>query len=389
MAPAGRPRAAQPALRRGPRGRPRPTTDALAQARRLAVLLGHQGRMRHRTGRRRRSTSPRCCPSRRGAPTTCSRWSTALLDEPGIELHPKWAPNIVTTLGRLGGRTVGVDRQQPDAARRLPRRHLGREGGPVRADVRRVRRPAGRARRRARLPARVSARSGTAWSAAARSCCTRSPRRSCRGSPWSTRKAYGGAYIAMNSRVARRDPGVRLADRRGRRDGRGRRGPHPAPARARRRARRSSGTSWRPQLAEEHEKVAGGLQRARELGVIDEVIEPGQTRQRDRPGHRRRARRARRARQHPALTSAAWQITARQITARQSTAHGRLLVIEHELDAPAGLAGHVGAGPRADAEHDPPGRRGPAARRPPDCARRRGARVGADRVRRRGALAAR
>ena len=37
----------------------------------------------------------------------------ALLDGPGLELHPKWAPNIVTTLGRLGGRTVGVIANNP------------------------------------------------------------------------------------------------------------------------------------------------------------------------------------------------------------------------------------------------------------------------------------
>src|SRR5207253_1906824 len=37
----------------------------------------------------------------------------ALLDEPGVELHAKWAPNIVTTLGRLAGRTVGVIANNP------------------------------------------------------------------------------------------------------------------------------------------------------------------------------------------------------------------------------------------------------------------------------------
>ncbi len=36
-----------------------------------------------------------------------------LLDGPGIELHPRWAPNVVTTLGRLGGRTVGVIANNP------------------------------------------------------------------------------------------------------------------------------------------------------------------------------------------------------------------------------------------------------------------------------------
>ncbi|HVY08602.1 MAG TPA: carboxyl transferase domain-containing protein [Mycobacteriales bacterium] len=36
-----------------------------------------------------------------------------LLDDPGIELHPKWAPNITTTLGRLGGGPVGVLANNP------------------------------------------------------------------------------------------------------------------------------------------------------------------------------------------------------------------------------------------------------------------------------------
>src|SRR5215831_20336888 len=37
----------------------------------------------------------------------------ALLDAPGIELHPRWAPNVVTLLGRLAGRTVGVVANNP------------------------------------------------------------------------------------------------------------------------------------------------------------------------------------------------------------------------------------------------------------------------------------
>ncbi|HLN69485.1 MAG TPA: carboxyl transferase domain-containing protein, partial [Streptosporangiaceae bacterium] len=36
-----------------------------------------------------------------------------LLDSPGVELHPRWAPNIVTILGRLAGRTVGVVASNP------------------------------------------------------------------------------------------------------------------------------------------------------------------------------------------------------------------------------------------------------------------------------------
>jgi acetyl-CoA/propionyl-CoA carboxylase carboxyl transferase subunit len=39
---------------------------------------------------------------------------TGVLDEgSALELHPRWAPNAVTTLGRLGGRTVGVIANNP------------------------------------------------------------------------------------------------------------------------------------------------------------------------------------------------------------------------------------------------------------------------------------
>ena len=34
-------------------------------------------------------------------------------DDSALELHPKWAPNVTTTLGRLGGRTVGVVANNP------------------------------------------------------------------------------------------------------------------------------------------------------------------------------------------------------------------------------------------------------------------------------------
>ena len=39
---------------------------------------------------------------------------SGVLDEgTGVELHAKWAPNLVVTLGRLGGRTVGVVANNP------------------------------------------------------------------------------------------------------------------------------------------------------------------------------------------------------------------------------------------------------------------------------------
>src|SRR5204862_2910838 len=34
-------------------------------------------------------------------------------DDTSLELHPKWAPNVSTTLGRMGGRTVGVVANNP------------------------------------------------------------------------------------------------------------------------------------------------------------------------------------------------------------------------------------------------------------------------------------
>ena len=55
-----------------------------------------------------------CCRSRRSVRTTSTRSSSGLLDEDSsLELHATWAPNIVTTLGRFGGRTVGVIANNP------------------------------------------------------------------------------------------------------------------------------------------------------------------------------------------------------------------------------------------------------------------------------------
>ena len=117
-----------------------------------------------------------------------------------------------------------------------------------------------------------------------------------------TRKTYGGAYIAMNARAARRHPRVRLARRGGRGDG-GRGGrPHPAPAQARR-GRRDLRPACEAELAAEHERIAGGVEKAIEIGVVDEVVEPTVTRSAiaraiDDAVHRGAARSAR---QHPAL----------------------------------------------------------------------------------------
>ena len=92
-----------------------------------------------------------------------------------------------------------------------------------------------------------------------------------------TRKTYGGAYIAMNSRVPRRDEGFRVAD-----------APR-SPSWARSpRSGSCTAASWprcpddscaqvEAELAAEHEQLAGGLARAVEIGVIDEIISPADT----------------------------------------------------------------------------------------------------------------
>jgi acetyl-CoA/propionyl-CoA carboxylase carboxyl transferase subunit len=93
-----------------------------------------------------------------------------------------------------------------------------------------------------------------------------------------TRKAYGGAYIAMNSRALGATrvfawPGaevavmgavaaVRILHRRTLAD---------VPAERRHEAE--------AELAAEHEREAGGLQRAIALGVVDEIVEPAKTRE--------------------------------------------------------------------------------------------------------------
>ena len=95
----------------------------------------------------------------------------------------------------------------------------------------------------------ASARSGTASYAAGPSCCTPSARRRAAGDagdPQGLRRRLHRDELPL----ARRHPGLRLAGRRGRRDGCGRRRPHPAPPQARRgrrpRSARRSRRSWPP-----------------------------------------------------------------------------------------------------------------------------------------------
>jgi acetyl-CoA/propionyl-CoA carboxylase carboxyl transferase subunit len=202
---------------------------------------------------------------------------SGVLDEPGIELHPRWAPNVITTLGRLGGRTVGVVANNPlrlggcldaTSAEKAARfvRMCDAFGVPlvVLVDV------------PGYLPG-----VGQEWDGVVR-----------RGAKLLhafaeatvprvtlvTRKAYGGAYIAMNSRSLGATrvfawPGAEL----------GVMGAVAAVRILHRRTLAAAPAERRHEveveLAAEHEREAGGLARAQALGVIDEVIEPAKTRQ--------------------------------------------------------------------------------------------------------------
>jgi acetyl-CoA/propionyl-CoA carboxylase carboxyl transferase subunit len=92
-----------------------------------------------------------------------------------------------------------------------------------------------------------------------------------------TRKAYGGAYIAMNARALGAThvfawPGAEIAVM----------GPVAAIRILHRRKLSEVPGDLRAQveleLAAEHEKLAGGVEKAMEIGVVDEVVEPAQTR---------------------------------------------------------------------------------------------------------------
>jgi acetyl-CoA/propionyl-CoA carboxylase carboxyl transferase subunit len=200
-----------------------------------------------------------------------------ILDAPGIELHPRWAPNVVTTLGRLGGRTVGVIANNPlrlggcldaTSAEKAARfvRMCDAFGVPLVVIV--------------DVPGYLPG-VGQEWDGVVR-----------RGAKLLhafaeasvprvtlvTRKSYGGAYIAMNSRALGATrvfawPGAEIAVM----------GAVAAVRILHRRTLAAAPADQRheieAELAAEHERESGGLVRAQELGVIDEVIEPDKTRQ--------------------------------------------------------------------------------------------------------------
>jgi acetyl-CoA/propionyl-CoA carboxylase carboxyl transferase subunit len=193
-----------------------------------------------------------------------------------IELHPRWAPNITTTLGRFGGRTVGVVANNPmrlggcldsSSAEKAARfvRMCDAFGIPliVLVDV------------PGYLPGvdqewdGVVRRGAKLLHAFAEATVPRVT--------LVTRKSYGGAYIAMNARclgatkvfawptatvaVMGAVAAVRILHRR-----------HLAEV------DEEDRTQVENELAAEHEVLSGGLSRAVEIGVVDEIIEPTATR---------------------------------------------------------------------------------------------------------------
>ena len=159
--------------------------QALARARELALLLGSQH------GDDDEVASPSLADVDLAAllPESPKRaydvhpLISGILDGPGVELHPRWAPNVVTMLGRLAAGRSGWWRTTRSAWAAAstpprPRRRPGSSGCATPSACR------WSSWWTFRATCRESARSGTASCAAARSCCTRSPRRRCHGSRW-------------------------------------------------------------------------------------------------------------------------------------------------------------------------------------------------------------
>ena len=249
---------------------------AIGEGRRFVSLLGNQG-----TPRRRRrsptSTCPTRCPQSKKRAYDVHPFVGELLDAGTmLEMHQRWAPNIVTALGRFGGRTVGVIANNPlrlggcldsPSAEKASRfvRMCDAFGVPLIVVV--------------DVPGYLPG-VGQEWDGVVR-----------RGAKLLhafgeavvprvtlvTRKAYGGAYIAMNARALGATrvfawPGAEVAVM----------GAVAAIRILHRRKIAAVAADLRPtveaELAAEHEKIAGGVEKAIEIGVVDEVVEPAVTR---------------------------------------------------------------------------------------------------------------
>ncbi|WP_163507258.1 carboxyl transferase domain-containing protein [Fodinicola acaciae] len=252
--------------------------DATAKAREVTALLARPGRFSTADLPEHGADLGLLLPKQSNRGYDVRPLCDAVLDEPMVELHAKWAPNLVTGLGRLASRTVGVVANNPlrlggcldaTSAEKAARfvRMCDALGVPlvVLVDV------------PGYLPG-----VGQEWDGVVR-----------RGAKLLhafaeavvprvtlvTRKAYGGAYIAMNSRALGATavfawPGVEVAVM-------------SAPAAVGILHRRKLAATppaeretLREKLVAEQERAAGGVERAIEIGVVDEIIEPTATRRR-------------------------------------------------------------------------------------------------------------
>jgi acetyl-CoA/propionyl-CoA carboxylase carboxyl transferase subunit len=263
-------------------------TQALSYARTLASLLCEQGKVSLESvaGRDLSGLLPDSARRAYDVHTLTSRLLDGSADPRGddppstprqtsIELHPKWAPNVVTILGRLGGRTVGLIANNPmrlggcldsAAAEKAARfvRFCDAFGVPlvVLVDVPGYLPGVGQewdgvVRRGAKLLHAFAEASVPRVTLV-------------------TRKAIGGAYIAMNSRSLGATrvfawPGAEVAVM-------------GSVAAIRILHKRKLAAVPADQLHEaevalaaEHEATVAGLGRAMEIGVIDEIITPEAT----------------------------------------------------------------------------------------------------------------
>jgi acetyl-CoA/propionyl-CoA carboxylase carboxyl transferase subunit len=249
--------------------------EALEQARTLANLLGHQGSL-HLDFVENVDLGGFLPESSRRAYDVHPLVEGFCDDDTFVELHARWAPNMVVGLGRLGGRTVGIVANNPL-----------RLGGCLDSSS---------AEKAARFVRMCDAFAvplivlvdvpgylpgvGQEWEGVVRrgakllhafaECVT--PRVTV-----VTRKAYGGAFVAMNSAslgatkvyawpdaevaVMGAVAAIRILHRR-------RLAEVPDDARA----------QVELELAAEHEVISGGIARAVDLGVVDQVVDPALTR---------------------------------------------------------------------------------------------------------------
>ncbi|MDT7744773.1 MAG: acetyl-CoA/propionyl-CoA carboxylase carboxyl transferase subunit [Actinomycetota bacterium] len=256
--------------------------DALARARRLTELFARPGSFDVRETRA--SDLRALLPEARKRAYDVHPLLRELLDpapdgeSPFEELQPRYAPNIVTGFGRLGGRAVGVIANNPlrlggcldsPSAEKAARfvRLCDAFGIPMVVVV--------------DVPGYLPG-VGQEWDGVVR-----------RGAKLLhafaeatvprvtlvTRKSFGGAYIAMNSRslgatavFAWPDAEVAVMGAKAAVGILHRKQLAAAPEEER--------EALHTQLAEEHERTAGGVNRALDLGVVDEVIDPARSRAR-------------------------------------------------------------------------------------------------------------